>query len=456
MPDAALGVVHQQPVLFAARVPQVQVIPLPHTPRRRPVHALQLLLVQRRRDLHRQAPVPQHHAVIAQVIKRLVQNTQAAPGIRRHAPAPHAAHAEVARLCAVQLVQDVLLKKQYIPHAACRAGKRALAAHAHRVAVRRRALIAVPVGCITQLAGVNAVLCGAAAPYPVVLHRHKIQLRHPPLYLHAVCLPVKLLPRAAVHAAPHRPVLRHGQGSVVHRAVLVGRNGHHQRVLLRAHQLYLALQRLPQRVQHRARHPGHGHCIPRPESLSHAAALHPAAVQQHLLPALRPLVVDLHHALLPPRQRCILLQPHHPVGLFARLLGAAMVCGVGLACRVAGHQPQLRLALAPAVLHLGQRPRLGVKHLLVRPDQHPAPHAHHLLPAPAQRIRQHRLHPVAPGVLQRATDAQQQPVQIIRALHILFLPHLFPQPPGLQCRVSPAGKIHALAQLRLAAPVGLV
>ena len=299
MPHSLFGVVYQQPPRRVVLLPQVQVVPRVQIPCRRPFHALHPFRVQRRRYLCRQAAVPRHHPVGRKVIQRLRDHAQAVSRVRRYAPAPHAGKPVLAGLCSVQPVDAVFFKEQHIPKAACRRCKRPVAAHGHRIAVRCRTLIAVPVRWVAQRTAVDHVLLFAAPPHPVVALGHKIQLRHPPLQRHA-------LPGALVFGAQHILAAPAALPAPQHPAAvkLLGHPGalhsHHKGKglcgFVHRRQHHLVPVKLTQRLPHLGRNALHRHRVP---GADHAFQLrhHDLHIFQqdlHPLPGL--LAVPFQHA----------------------------------------------------------------------------------------------------------------------------------------------------------------
>ena len=414
------------------------------------------LFVQRGRHLGGQAAVPRHDAVHREVVQRLVDDTEALVGALGHARALDAAHLVVAGLCAVQLVQAVLLKKQHISHAGGSAGKSPVAAHGHGVAVRRRAAIGEPVGGVAQLAGIDDILGARAAPHPVVVLRQPVEIRHPPLGRHVREWSVEGLAGLAVHGRPHHALSRHHAGAVVQNALDVRRGGEDHRVPGHIVHYYIPAEIGRISVLHHAGDARQGHGVPGLECFPQSLAGHAAVVQQDVLPPARR-AVELQGVAVAPRGILGLLEPDVAVLGAFRLGRAEFVRCVHHARSIAGGHSQAFASLLPAGSQRTQRPRCGVKGHLVRPDEHLGAHAHHLLLAVRHGVLQlYGCTAVVRGIPQARALHSQQTVQVVHPVHPGCIPHFPPGLAGLEGRVSPRRKVLLLAQLCLAAGIPLV
>ena len=464
VPEPPFGVVDQQPGLVPARHPQMQVIPGVQHTAHRPAHVHQPGVVQSAADLHRQAAVPGHHAVGGKVVQHLCQHTHALAGLLGHAPALHAHQLIVCRAAAVELVQAVLLEEQHIAHAGGRTGKGAVTAHVHGVAVRSNAPVAVPVGGVAQLAAVDHVLLAVAAPYPVCVLGHIFQPGHPPPGGNGGAARCGAL--AAVHALPGGTTRRHGKAAVIACALGLWAAGQHNAVPVHLLNGHLTVHALGQIFFHQPGHLLHRNGIPLLEARSGQPGQgHLHAVQKDLRPlAALGIVLFQHVHIGPLAGRGVLFQKQRPVRRAGRFRGAHAAHGVGLAARVAGGNGH-RAGLAPCSAQGFQLSGGRVKALGIRPDQDLRAHADHNFLAVRHGVFQHDLparsrsgHVVLAvlGVAQGGTLAQQQAVQVVHPVAAAHGPHGAPGCPGLQCGVSPAGKVLHLGKFCLGAGIAFV
>ena len=332
-------------------------------------------------------------------------------------------------------MQGVLLEEQRVAHAGGSAGKGTVAAHRHRIAVRRNAPIGKPVGGVAQLAGVDHIFPAAAAPHPVVAFGHEVQVRHPAFQLHSL-FRRDAAGLAAVQAGPlgrigplHQCAVKIVARRVGTHAQAVLRDGIHHAVPVQCFPLSGLL----------CRRALHGHRVPLAEFFLCTGRRDAAIVQRQRRPVAGRRAVHFQCSIVPPGVLFVLhLQEDLPVRRAFRLFPAHACGRVGPALRIAGSKLHALALRFPAGSQRRNAAVCRIKGDLVRKDQNFRTKTHQRLFAVDHRIGAgHGLPAVVRSVHQVFPADGQQPVQVVHSIQAGEGPQLPAGLAGAQRREIP-------------------